>query len=82
MLLRAHHRAKDVLYLMVRYFFFISGYYFLKKVYVFLNFILFLQARLYHILGVFEERNHVSAELKRLEDQYCTNGASQLAIML
>ena len=38
--------------------------------YVFLNFNLFLQARLYHILGVFEERNHVSAELKRLEDQY------------
>ena len=55
MLLRAHHRAKDVLYLM---------------------------ARLYHILEVFQERNHVSAELKRLEDQYSTNGVSQLAIML
>ena len=52
---RAHHRAKDVLYLM---------------------------ARLYHMLGVYQDRNQVSAELKRLEDQYTTNGASQLAIML
>ena len=42
----------------------------------------FFQARLYHILEVFQERNHVSAELKRLEDQYSTNGTSQLAIML
>lgn len=55
MLLRAHHRAKDVLYLM---------------------------ARLYHLLGVYNERNHISAEFKRLEDQYVTNGPSQLAIML
>ena len=55
MLLRAHHRAKDVLY---------------------------LKARLYHALGVYQERNHASAELKRLEDQYATHGASQLAIML
>ena len=54
-LLRAHHRAKDVLYLM---------------------------ARLFHMLGRYQERNQVSAELKRLEDQYTTNGASQLAIML
>lgn len=55
MCLRAHHRAKDVLY---------------------------LKARLYHSLGVIQERNHVSAELKRLEDQYATHGASHLAIML
>ena len=55
MCLRAHHRAKDVLY---------------------------LKARLYHALGVYQERNHISAELKRLEDQYATTGASQLAIML
>ena len=52
---RAHHRAKDVLYLM---------------------------ARLFHMLGVYQDRNQVSAELKRLEDQYTTNEASQLAIML
>jgi len=55
MLLRAHLRAKDVLYLM---------------------------ARLFHMLGKCHDRNQVSAELKRLEDQYTTNGASQLAIML
>ena len=55
MLLRAHQRAKDVLYLM---------------------------ARLFHMIGKCHDRNQVSAELKRLEDQYTTNGASQLAIML
>ena len=54
-ILRAHLRAKDVLYLM---------------------------ARLFHMLGKCHDRNQVSAELKRLEDQYTTNGASQLAIML
>ena len=53
--LRAHHRAKDVLYLM---------------------------ARLYHILELFPERNQASAELKRMEEQYPTNSACQLAIML
>ncbi len=53
--LRAHHRAKDVLYLM---------------------------ARLYHLLGAVQERNQVSAELKRMEESYPTNSACQLAIML
>lgn len=53
--LRAHHRAKDVLY---------------------------LKARLYHALGVYQERNRVCAELKRLEDLHATHGASHLAIML
>lgn len=53
--LRAHHRAKDALYLM---------------------------ARLYHLVDSIQERNHTSAELKKLDEQYPTCATSQLATML
>ncbi len=44
--------------------------------------VLYMQARLYHSLDMVKERNQVSAEFKKMEEQYQTNVTCRLAIML
>ena len=47
-----------------------------------LGFLFKFQARLCHELGSFQERNQISAEFKKLEEQQPTHSLSILATML
>jgi hypothetical protein len=44
--------------------------------------VMYLMARLCHELGSFQERNQISAEFKKLEEQQPTHSLSILATML